>query len=540
MPQAAELQPIPFRVRIGVTGHRVLQKPDAIAVKIREAITFAQLRRFFDKTSVGLITAAVDTPIALTVVTPLAEGADRLVAREVLATPSSRIEVVLPFPKDEYKESFSSDESRCEFDNLFKLDRRPIVISQSARGNCDRGKAYSAIGRYVVDHCDVLIAVWDGEPAHGIGGTGEIVNYAIRKQRPVIHISSKPEVQTICHQGNGLNAESISGIVMFNRHLRDQTKGEGFKIQPEDNIHPEAKAAILEKLLPYYRSASGIAKQNQSLYILSGTFVYSASALAVAAAATGIIAHHLALAAFTVELVLLISILGVTKIVNRIDLQRRWTETRFLAERIRVALFFVVARIEISPVRIPPFIRSVHAPDDWMERVFDEIWDRLPSGREIDDAGLKSAISFIRRNLVKHQLDYHVNKAQRARSKNRFYEKCGIAIFAVAVLASIVHIGFYLWQPDLITIEQVITFLTISLPAVGAAIGGIHLHREYTRIEKRSENMVNALTDLNARYDGISSRDELRELLLETEDLMQRETQDWLMLMRFVKLETAA
>jgi len=38
----------------------------------------------------------------------------------------------------------------------------------------------------VVDNCDVLIAVWDGEGAQGQGGTGEIVARARSQGKPVV------------------------------------------------------------------------------------------------------------------------------------------------------------------------------------------------------------------------------------------------------------------------------------------------------------------------------------------------------------------
>ena len=46
-----------------------------------------------------------------------------------------------------------------------------------------------------------------------------------------------------------------------------------------------------------------------------------------------------------------------------------------------------------------------------------------------------------------------------------------------------------------------------------------------------------ALTDLDERFSQISTPEGLESLLRETDELMLRETQDWLMLMRFVKLE---
>ena len=179
---------VPFRVRVGVTGHRELPDPQALSSKIKEAIERI-IPELFDNESKNLLRSSTHTPIAHTVVTPLAEGADRLLAREVLKHPLADIEVVLPLHKEDYLEDFDSSESRQEFEELFAKARRPITLqdqplnkelSQSALAEARR-EAYKAVGRYVVDHCDVLIALWDGEPARGKGGTAEIVGYAKSK-----------------------------------------------------------------------------------------------------------------------------------------------------------------------------------------------------------------------------------------------------------------------------------------------------------------------------------------------------------------------
>jgi CBS-domain-containing membrane protein len=49
--------------------------------------------------------------------------------------------------------------------------------------------------------------------------------------------------------------------------------------------------------------------------------------------------------------------------------------------------------------------------------------------------------------------------------------------------------------------------------------------------------MITALADLDQRFDSIKDQEDLEALLRETEELMLRETQDWLMLMKFVKVE---
>ena len=135
--------------------------------------------------------------IAFTILTPLAEGADRLVAWEVLKIPDSEIEVVLPFAKEEYLKDFATEQSRREFEELYRKATNPIelkghLFTERLSTNDHvkmRNKAYEDVGRYVVNRCDVLIALWDGKPSRGKGGTAEIVAFAREKKRSLIIIS---------------------------------------------------------------------------------------------------------------------------------------------------------------------------------------------------------------------------------------------------------------------------------------------------------------------------------------------------------------
>jgi hypothetical protein len=51
-----------------------------------------------------------------------------------------------------------------------------------------RPAAYEIAGRYLIDHCQVLIALWNGEPPQGEGGTGAVVAWARSRQRPLAWI----------------------------------------------------------------------------------------------------------------------------------------------------------------------------------------------------------------------------------------------------------------------------------------------------------------------------------------------------------------
>ena len=93
---------IPFTFRIGVTGHRDLADPDALRAAIRKA-----LRGLIELLPVA--PAAGVTPV---VVSALAEGADRLVAEEILADPDARLEVPLPLSPADYEEDFKAEASK--------------------------------------------------------------------------------------------------------------------------------------------------------------------------------------------------------------------------------------------------------------------------------------------------------------------------------------------------------------------------------------------------------------------------------------------
>ncbi len=51
-----------------------------------------------------------------------------------------------------------------------------------------RDEAYARAGEDVLDRCDVLLAVWDGQPAQGRGGTGEVVRRAREMGKPLLDV----------------------------------------------------------------------------------------------------------------------------------------------------------------------------------------------------------------------------------------------------------------------------------------------------------------------------------------------------------------
>jgi hypothetical protein len=155
-------------VRVGVTGHRTFDDPAGIEARVRSALE--RLLRLAGDEGDG-------ARVRIEMISAIAEGADRLVAREALALPGTTLSVVLPFPIDDYARDFETEESQREYAELLARAQTVEVMPATAT----REAGYELQGRWIADHSDVLVAVWDGGGSRGRGGTAEIVAYAAER-----------------------------------------------------------------------------------------------------------------------------------------------------------------------------------------------------------------------------------------------------------------------------------------------------------------------------------------------------------------------
>ncbi|MDI5967851.1 hypothetical protein POF50_000530 [Streptomyces sp. SL13] len=151
---------------VGITGHRAI--PPAACRHVHAGLVTA-LR------AAGHPNGADRRP--LEVLSSLAIGADQLFAEVALAH-GARLTAVLP--SSDYEQTFDAGELVL-FRRLLDRADRQVVMGHAKV--CD--EAYYEAGTYIADHSDLVLAVWDGRPARGHGGTGEIVDYARRRGTPV-------------------------------------------------------------------------------------------------------------------------------------------------------------------------------------------------------------------------------------------------------------------------------------------------------------------------------------------------------------------
>jgi hypothetical protein len=142
--------------------------------------------------------------------TPLAEGADRLAAYAALDSGISFI-APLPMPVDEYRKDFTTLESLNEFNELLgKADtwfELPLpVISKTEELRQDEGnriERYYNVGSYIAMHSQLLIALWDGIDEEKRGGTANIVSLKRKglssPDHPVRQQLNEFQSGTVCH-----------------------------------------------------------------------------------------------------------------------------------------------------------------------------------------------------------------------------------------------------------------------------------------------------------------------------------------------------
>jgi Ca2+/Na+ antiporter len=162
---------------IGVTGHRDLRDEDLPRLEQEVAGIVSGLRRDY-------LGGDPETPII--VLSALAEGADRLVARVALRE-GARLIAPLPLPLEEYRRDFEpglKSGNMAEFDALLsQAIAAPVMplhasLEDIRADGKKRAEQYRAVGIFITQHCHVLLALWDGDDQDvAAGGTAEVVTF---------------------------------------------------------------------------------------------------------------------------------------------------------------------------------------------------------------------------------------------------------------------------------------------------------------------------------------------------------------------------
>jgi hypothetical protein len=209
-------------LNIGVTGHRL------------NRISQHQLDRLTPQVQPVLAQAAQKARAAgaasLMLVCGLAEGADRHVARLALDE-GYGLHAVLPFDRDLYARDFPAAASRREFDALLRSATRVTELPGRPGFNA---QAYHRAAQALLDCSDLLLAIWDGRPAQGPGGTAEVVDGACARRMPVVHVSTGPRA---------------APVLLWQRQGRASRGQRAYETAPARRCGPAQVAAAVSRLM---------------------------------------------------------------------------------------------------------------------------------------------------------------------------------------------------------------------------------------------------------------------------------------------------
>lgn len=550
--EGAGLMRIPITVRIGVTGHRTLGNASVIRDNVRAAMS-------------RLDEMLKNTPHRYVAVSPLAEGADRLVAEEVLAwrgtaSEAATLEAPLPLPKKEYEKDFQTEESRAEFEKFLEKAGRQVELETDAakftiepgdteetkaRKKKNRSQAYRRVGLWVTDNCDVLIAVWDGDAARGIGGTAEIVGYARKAQRSLEWIDAgtgelreekieKRLLKAFTHHETYNEEKVDEGEIASDSARRFEELTE---LAEAAGLNPNILGPLRETIVPQYVRATTLAARYKKRYSATGTWMYVLAATSVATVTLvamflegvklplGIRGERL----IWLEVLQIAGIVGLLIVAAVKDWHRRWIDYRFLAERLRAATYLWVASIPCEP---PVALGHQRVSDEWTAGAFRQICSACATQSQLPGP-LDAVKKFILEAWIEDQLKFYEKKSGWLERRNFRLEMAGYAAFFLTAGAAVWHawrggnpmVDTVRWLPRLLTT------LAIILPAAGAALAGIRTYGEYLRNSRRYEAMAQYLAGVAAKIRTEPDEKWLKHTLVEANEVMMREHYDWRVVM---------
>jgi SMODS and SLOG-associating 2TM effector domain 1 len=572
---------IAFRLRICVTGHRSLDAPEKIAARVREQLerlvgllhasapedlgrqvaarVRQELKRLF-----GLVPAEGSTTVGLAVISQLAEGADRLVVREALAAANpdypARLEVVLPMRRDVYaRVQGFGDASRGEFDELMRQAILVTVVRHPGDGDGASPGAYQAASRSVVRSCDIVLAIWDGQPTGGKGGTAETLQAAAAGGKPCVWIPTDPAEPVRDNLAPGTSYDFYQQVTALAQVPEDcagtpRERGE----LPEDVLKPLRESLeLLERyngerrpagfgqrleaefgspggredwIAPYYLRATLLAAENQK------RFTWSARAIALLAIIAAVmLGVHLTLSSNpawgSAEVVSLVAVTLIFVILRELEFHDRWISYRFLAERLRSARFLIPAGVNLQLPRTTVAAYIERHPSDWVQRAFDEFWhgDRRREQRKRHETDVVTLKRRLADDWIGDQIRYHQKRSKEHQKWQRILQVTILILFAAAVICAVL---------DAIKVSRNVTgCLSVAFPAAAASLGALLTVRQHRQLAERSEKMSKDLEEERLELEKAEGRRELASTGARAARIMADESEDWLGALWFLDVE---
>jgi hypothetical protein len=584
------MSPLPPRVlpvlQIGFSGHRNLPQADAALLQAKLGAVLAEIdaaaRAALAQGWPGLTAAEALSRLELRGLSALAAGADRFMARAVLAAGWPLV-APLPFARETYRGDFETDAEKTEYDAL--LAKAATV--HELDGIAGRTDSYRAVGRVVLEQSDILVAVWDGNLERGPGGTAEVVREARATDIPVIVVdpAAPHAVRVLASGGVGIAAivagllapprqSGVDAIGIYYKEGRRDAPGLARRLarierpllafrpaQPPPQAQtpePVADADAADvpfalaqaALLPALEAADQLAIRYATLYRASISLKWLA--VFPSAFAALVLLYVRAPWAAPLSLVALL-VSGVTFLIGFNDRHngwhRRFLDYRFMAEHLRYAPLMAMFGSTSTLPRLPPYQASANS--DWVN------WYLRFCLRKLGLVPARRGGAFIARMRQKvaeeiaGQAAFYAARTADAQLVARrlqfatmiaYFAAWGLGMLGAALkFAGVPDVGAALSGVgsghDMLTRLLALFFLLAASSSVFGmlwpALSGFRAQREYFRLSQRYDAMIRQLTQLEARLarDG-GAPGQVERVAREAVEAMLAEVSDWRVLIK--------
>ena len=546
----------PFAFRLGVTGHRsgsmgpaARTVVDRISDAVRDVTTVALDQYMANRDWFG------HSPPQLLMVSPLADCADQIAANAALAN-GYALHVVLPFSREQTRAEVA-EPFREEFDRL--ADSAGCLLELPGKP-AEPLEAYVMAGRATLAHCDLLIAVWDGQVPRGRGGTGEVVELAMARGIPIIHIPIDPKRPvTLLWSAYDpavltLHSDDIDRRPFDNEHLvgllkpllapptdeRERAyltsyfseRPRRFRARVEyplllatagisrfgtKDFQATSAAASREAEWRRYREGcsdrhgvslrlgllgdahgwSGeLATYFAQNYRSGHVLNFVLAALAVIIGLAGFLLPSSKLGLAAIEFVLALIIILNTRFGVHHEWHRRWLDYRQLAERLRPMRSLKLLGIAAPD---PPGTETNPVPNRWIDWYASGIWRAMPcpSGAIDEDCAARLGEA-IAIHEIEPQVGYHLRNAEQIEALDHRLEQISMVLFAATVLVTIATlIGDAIGARYVGHYGNWFTLISAGFPALGTAIFGIRFQADFGGDALRSKATAHTLSQID-------------------------------------------
>jgi hypothetical protein len=591
-PQTAETRAgpprLPFVLSVGVTGHRADVLPpgslDALRSRIGAVLTLiAQAGAALAEHETGCFAPA---PPMLRFVSPIADGADQIAA-EVALELGWDLQAVLPFGRDRYRSSLANSKARDAFDLLLDRASQTLELPGDEQRQLE---AYVMTGRATVAHCDILIAVWDGMPPRGRGGTGEVVQFAITRGTAVIHLPPEPDaagrvlwsafdptVLTIADEATAerpIDRQSIDdllhGLLMpppdpqehgfLKRFERERLRRVRARIEyplmlaaagarrvtVRDIREKHAAAQIRDEWQRYregcveahcinapidileqsYSWADRLATHFAQTYRSGHIFNFVLGGFAVCLGLSAFMAPRFKFEFAAIEMAITLAIILNAHIGARNEWHRRWLDYRQLAERLRPMRSLKLLGVAAPD---PPGTSTNPVPKRWIDWYASGIWRAMgcPSG-SIDRSRANALADAIAEYEVAPQVDYHERNSRQINQLDKRLASIGFFLFAATLLVSVATlIGMAVGADFVTNYGNWFTLVSAGFPALGTAVFGIRFQADFGGDALRSLATSNTLRHIEEELHKEVSLSRAADLTEQAARIMLADLDEW-------------